>query len=188
MQETIQFITEKHKNQWRKKCQLPYIFHPLSVYKNLINLGISNPVILKSALLHDVLEDTDTTYEELKAIYGTEIAEIVLELTSDDKVYTFDGIIDRDKKAEYLISKMNNMSDEAFIIKLADRQDNIVDILVSEFSDKKWQEKYYYETRKIMMGAKWEHKHYNPICTILISNIFRILDEYKLKTGMKLVF
>jgi guanosine-3',5'-bis(diphosphate) 3'-pyrophosphohydrolase len=83
---TVLFAAEKHKNQRRKDAEaLPYINHPLTVANILANEGgIADPVVLFAALLHDTLEDTATTYEELEAEFGAGIAEVVREV-SDDK-------------------------------------------------------------------------------------------------------
>ncbi len=75
--------------------------------------------IVDIALLHDTLEDTETTYEELKANFGQEIADDVKALTNPANLSA------TGKKAEYLLNKMKKMSPDVLLIKLADRLDNI---------------------------------------------------------------
>ena len=69
------YAQEKHKNQLRKSGEL-YIIHPLNVAYILADLGLDTETIC-AALLHDVVEDTDATYQDIKSNFGEEIAQIV---------------------------------------------------------------------------------------------------------------
>jgi len=82
----IIFATEKHKGQERKSTGLPYITHPIIVSHLLEKFKSSkNKDILKTAaLLHDTLEDTNTSFQEISTNFSPMIAGIVLELTSDE--------------------------------------------------------------------------------------------------------
>ena len=77
------FAQEKHKNQRRKNGK-PYITHPLNVLDKIIKYKKSHNIdtLIISALLHDTLEDTNTTYYELVNNFGQEVASLVLELTT----------------------------------------------------------------------------------------------------------
>src|SRR5579863_6095940 len=79
------FAAHKHRDQRRKGAEAsPYINHPIAVANVLANEAhIIEPVVLAAALLHDTIEDTDTTVDELVAEFGSEIAGIVLEVTDD---------------------------------------------------------------------------------------------------------
>ena len=79
------FAAHKHRDQRRKGADAsPYINHPIAVANVLANeAGITDPTVLAAALLHDTIEDTDTTLEELEAAFGPKIAAIVLEVTDD---------------------------------------------------------------------------------------------------------
>lgn len=134
------FATEKHKGQTRKFSGKPYVVHPIRVANSLKEFT-SNETIIAAALLHDTLEDTKTTFEELKTEFGDKVAVLVRELTSlkDD--------IKRLGKAEMLSQKMMKMSNEALLVKLADRLDNVTDA-----GDAKFKEKYRTETRIILQN------------------------------------
>tara|TARA_R110000868_G_scaffold178700_4_gene418524 strand:+ start:7315 stop:7560 length:246 start_codon:yes stop_codon:yes gene_type:complete len=74
-QTALKFIAEKHKGQQRYNGN-PFIIHPIRVSQE-----VSGDIEKTCALLHDIIEDTDTTYEELVGIFGEEIALVVEILT-----------------------------------------------------------------------------------------------------------
>lgn len=121
--EVIEFATERHRGQFRSDGQ-EYITHPLRVsdivskYKPSQNANI----LRAGAILHDVLEDTYTSYRELQDRFGEVIASLVMEVTSSTFMPKLVG------KQIYLAHKMQYMSSYALIIKLADRLDNISDL------------------------------------------------------------
>lgn len=80
----LSFAAFKHSSQRRKNGDIPYINHPLEVVKILGDAGMTDFDVLSAAVLHDTVEDTDTTVEELQKEFGNNIANIVLEC-SDDK-------------------------------------------------------------------------------------------------------
>jgi hypothetical protein len=141
--EALQYATQAHAGQTRAGG-LPYITHPMSVansieqYKKSHNLD----AIISAALLHDTVEDTTTTHEDLEALFGGLVASLVQELTSDKEKIAQMG------KAEYLAQKMAKMSSYALVIKLADRLDNVQDIATAKTPE--WRAKYRAETEKIL--------------------------------------
>ena len=121
--QVLEFATERHKGQTRSDGS-PYISHPIRVSDIVAKYKpSSNANILKAgALLHDVLEDTYTSYRELKDKFGLVVASLVMEVTSSDFVSKMVG------KQVYLSHKMQYMSSYALVIKLADRLDNLCDM------------------------------------------------------------
>lgn len=121
--EVLKFAIERHKGQLRSDGQ-EYITHPIRVGELVTKFKPSqNANILKAgALLHDVLEDTYTSYRELKDRFGEVVASLVMEVTSSTFMPKLVG------KQIYLAHKMQYMSSYALIIKLADRLDNISDL------------------------------------------------------------
>lgn len=123
VEEVLAFATEKHKGQVRDDGR-EYITHPIRVsmlvreYKPSWNSNI----LQAGALLHDVLEDTYTSYKELCDKFGDIVASLVLEVTSAKFMPTLVG------KRYYLAHKMRYMSNYALVIKLADRLDNLSDM------------------------------------------------------------
>lgn len=119
----ITFSAEKHKYQRRKGFnQVPYINHPLKVCKLLSDCGEENETLLIAAILHDVVEDTDTTAEELTKEFGEDICKLVLEV-SDDKEKS------KSERKEYQITHAPMLSQNARKLKIADKICNIRDII-----------------------------------------------------------
>jgi len=79
------FAAHKHRDQRRKGAEAsPYINHPIAVANVLANeAGITDPTVLAAALLHDTIEDTDTTSKGLETVFGQETAATVIEVTDD---------------------------------------------------------------------------------------------------------
>lgn len=121
--EVLAFARERHKGQFRNDGT-EYINHPIRVSDIVAKYKpSSNANILKAgSLLHDVLEDTYTSYRELKDRFGLVVASLVMEVTSSDFVSKMVG------KQVYLAHKMQYMSSYALVIKLADRLDNLNDV------------------------------------------------------------
>lgn len=117
------FAAEKHKYQRRKGYnQVPYINHPLKVAEILIDTNEQDPLILIAAILHDVIEDTDATKEELIQRFGIEVAEYVEELTDDKNLPIA-------IRKELQIKGAAGLSSGAKKIKIADKICNIEDIV-----------------------------------------------------------
>jgi len=134
------YAGEKHKGQVRKFEGTDYIAHPSRVAVMVGQITRSKKLIT-AAYLHDTLEDTDATFDEISNEFGKDIANIVDELTSVKEDIIKYG------KAKYLANKMINMSDEALTIKLCDRFDNVFGL---ELGTKKFKDKYTAETLYIL--------------------------------------
>jgi len=82
----LEFAAERHRNQRRKDADgSPYINHPIAVASVLATEAtVTDEATLLAALLHDTVEDTGTTLQELQQLFGTEVAALVGEM-SDDK-------------------------------------------------------------------------------------------------------
>lgn len=133
---------EKHGGDKRKYDEKKdYYSHPQGVAKRLQQFKSykHNQEVIAAAYLHDILEETNMKYKELKSLFNEQIADLVKELTSDSSKYSNTG--DESKylaKAKYLTDKINNMSEDARVIKLADRTDNVSDLSAApqSFSDR----------------------------------------------------
>jgi len=123
----IEYATEKHKNQKRKYINLPYIIHPLTVME-IIRGTVENHTeeMLCAAVLHDVVEDTDTTIIDIKNNFGEDVAEYVYYLTDISK--PSDG--NRKIRKELDRQHIAKAGYEAQTIKLADLIDNSASILL----------------------------------------------------------
>lgn len=116
------FAAERHINQRRKGTRAaPYINHPIAVAACLADAGVTDPDILAAALLHDTVEDTDTTLDELERLFGGRVASIVAEVT-DDKT------LPKAERKLLQILTASKKSTEAKQVKLADKICNLRDL------------------------------------------------------------
>jgi len=131
--EAINFAFQKYGSLKRKSADVPFVVHPIRVVMVLRAVGFSefkNKDLILAALFHDLLEDTDLTFEELKTEFGTEVASIVKELSKPENI----------SKEEWL-KAFDTSSKEAKLIKMADRIDNLMDMKSIEWTVEK-QKKY----------------------------------------------
>ncbi|SAK48027.1 metal dependent phosphohydrolase [Caballeronia fortuita] len=134
----IAFAADKHRDQRRKDANAsPYINHPIALANVLANEGgIDDERVLIAAILHDTIEDTDTTYDELEQCFGEEIARIVVEVTDDKS-------LPKEERKRAQIEHAAHISHRAKLVKLADKICNLRDILVtppSTWSDERKRE------------------------------------------------
>jgi len=117
------FAAEKHKNQSRKNAGgTPYINHPLAVAELLAREGgVVDISVLVAAVLHDTIEDTETTSDELKNLFGPEVAEVVAEVT-DDKSRP------KAERKRLQVEHAARLSTRAKLVKLADKICNVRDV------------------------------------------------------------
>jgi guanosine-3',5'-bis(diphosphate) 3'-pyrophosphohydrolase len=119
----LAFSAEKHTKQRRKDIEeSPYINHPIALANILAQRWVIDENVLCAAILHDTLEDTETTANELRKHFGEKITSIVLEVT-DDK--SLEKSVRKQKQVEHAAS----ISYEAKLVKLADKIANITDII-----------------------------------------------------------
>jgi len=118
------FAARRHHGQFRKGSEPePYIVHPLEVAHLLAGVGgVQDPDLLIAALLHDTIEDTDTTEEEITELFGERVAKIVLEVTDDKS-------LPKAARKELQVEHAPHISDEAKQLKMCDKISNIGDIL-----------------------------------------------------------
>lgn len=120
----LHFAAGKHRNQRRKdKKKTPYINHPIEVCYLLADVGaVSDPVILMAAILHDTVEDTSTKPEEVCELFGSEVSNLVKEVTDDRRLPRF-------VRKQLQVEHAATISDSAKQIKLADKISNMRDLL-----------------------------------------------------------
>lgn len=119
----LAFAAHKHRDQRRKDVAAsPYINHPIALADVLVNEGgVGELEVLCAALLHDTIEDTDTTREELVRAFGERIAAVVAEVT-DDKTLA------KAARKEAQVTHAAHISREAKLVKLADKICNLRDV------------------------------------------------------------
>ena len=122
----IDFAAAKHRNQRRKDEEAsPYINHPIALTRVLkVEAGVSDIGVLSAALLHDTIEDTETTPEELEREFGHRVASIVAEVTDDKSLL-------KSERKRLQVEHAATISREAKLVKLADKICNLRDMQTS---------------------------------------------------------
>jgi guanosine-3',5'-bis(diphosphate) 3'-pyrophosphohydrolase len=119
----LEFASRKHSAQRRKDAEAsPYINHPIALVSILaVEAGVDDPDVLCAALLHDTIEDTDTTRDELVEQFGSSIADIVVEVTDDKK-------LPKQLRKQLQIEHAPALSRGAGLVKFADKIANLRDV------------------------------------------------------------
>jgi (p)ppGpp synthase/HD superfamily hydrolase len=122
----IEFASRKHSTQRRKDEEAsPYINHPIAVTHLLADTGgVTDLVTLMAAVLHDTIEDTETTPTELDEHFGQTVRKVVEEMT-DDKT------LDKPVRKQLQIENAPRLSRRAKAVKLADKIANVRDVMES---------------------------------------------------------
>lgn len=150
----LSFAADKHRRQRRKDPEAtPYINHPVALANVLVNEGgVSDPVTVCGALLHDTIEDTETRYEELVGHFGQEIADLVMEVTDDKS-------LPKAERKRLQIEHAAHISTRARLIKLADKISNLRDIIENPPAD--WslqrQQEYFDWARQVVDRLRGTH-------------------------------
>ena len=117
-------VFEYHGEQLRKFSNELYVNHCLRVAA-LVGDYTDDDELVAAALLHDIIEDTLLTFRELEKQFGSKITSLVRELTTEPSELVKVG------KRIYIANKFNIFSNEALIIKILDRLDNLTDLINS---------------------------------------------------------
>ncbi len=153
--EATRFAAHKHKDQRRKDhAASPYIVHPIAAAELLIEAGITDEATIITAILHDTIEDTETTVEELTVQFGEEVGKLVEEVTVIDT-----GIKKVDKQRE--IDDASSLSTKAALVRTADKICNMRDVLSD--TPKGWNEKrrnyYFIWAQKVLHAANSQNSY-----------------------------
>lgn len=132
LEKAHRLMIRAHGKQVRKTDGSPYVAHPMMVAKKLARLNFPDEVIA-AAMIHDVLEDTDITEQQLRQELGNEVVDIILPLSEDKKLDW------EDRKKKY-ISDVKNASIATKAVSIADKIHNLESVI---------------ETHKTMGPAIW---------------------------------
>jgi len=164
--QALVFATEHHQHQHRKGTKIPYMAHLLNVCKLLAENDCSDE-ILAAALLHDVVEDTDVTIEEVEEKFGLQVAELVRGATELDKLEK--KAIEKEsswqERKEHTIHFLEHeATTDQLLVSAADKLDNLRSIaydharigeaLWKRFNATKDQQAWYYGAVASILQAK----------------------------------
>jgi guanosine-3',5'-bis(diphosphate) 3'-pyrophosphohydrolase len=121
--DAVAFAADKHRHQRRKGADAsPYINHPIEVADRLANVaGVTELAVLQAAILHDTIEDTETTADELEARFGPVVRGLVEEVTDDQTK-------PREVRKRLQIEMAPGLSAGARLIKISDKLANLLDM------------------------------------------------------------
>jgi guanosine-3',5'-bis(diphosphate) 3'-pyrophosphohydrolase len=122
-QQAISFAAAKHRDQKVPGSGLPYVVHLSNVAMEILIAAAHTPhfnlpLAIQAALLHDTIEDTDTTFEELVRHFGAPVAEAVLALTKNSE-------LPKELQMGDSLSRIIKMPKEIWAVKMADRITNL---------------------------------------------------------------
>jgi len=164
------FAAQKHVNQKRKGAAgEPYINHPIEVAQ-LVSTALTEPDtnLVMAALLHDTIEDTRTTGEELIQRFGSDVADLVAELTDDKS-------LPQAERKRLQVEHAPKLSVRAQVIKLADKISNLRGILSSPPPDWDYErKKQYFEWGKQVVDGLTAP---NPILKAEFERTYQRFDE-----------
>lgn len=156
----LAFAAHKHRDQRRKDPSAsPYINHPIALVDILVNEGgINQFEVLCGAILHDTVEDTETTEKELREAFGEDISRIVMEVTDDKS-------LEKHERKRAQVKHSPHLSTEAKAVKLADKISNLRDVEHSPPSD--WplerRQQYFDWAKEVIDGLRREHPELEAI-------------------------
>lgn len=122
-QTAIKFAADKHKEQKVPGTELPYVVHLSNAAMEIFMAAIHTPdfnlnLAIPTALLHDAIEDTNTTADEIEALFGTTVTESVLALTKNKN-------LPNDQSMSDSLERIKQQPKEVWAVKLADRITNL---------------------------------------------------------------
>ena len=116
--DAIEFAARAHRGQCRKGTKIPYIVHPLAVAKILIDAGCPEDVVV-AGILHDTVEDTPLSLDEIRHAFGTAVARIVEGASEPDKSKPWE-----ERKA-HTIESLKTASEAVLLVSCADKIENL---------------------------------------------------------------
>ena len=116
--DAIEYAARAHREHYRKGTKIPYIIHPISVAKILIEYDCAEELIV-AGILHDTVEDTDVTLENIRQSFGDKVASLVKAASEPDKSDTWEN------RKRHTIESLKTASMDVLLLTCADKLDNI---------------------------------------------------------------
>jgi GTP diphosphokinase / guanosine-3',5'-bis(diphosphate) 3'-diphosphatase len=170
----LHFAADKHRDQRRKDIEAsPYINHLIEVAELLARVGdVQDLVTLQAAILHDTLEDTKTTVEELDAAFGADVRHVVEEVTDDKR-------LPKVERKRLQIEHAPHVSSRAKLVKLADKISNVR--AVTQTPPANWpltrRQEYLDWTEKVVAGLRGCNPQLEKLYDELLSQGRRVLQS-----------
>ncbi len=153
----LRFADDAHSGQFRKGSRIPYLIHPLNVARILLDHGCSDELAV-AALLHDTVEDTPVTIEEIRTVFGDTVARLVEFATEPDGLWTWE------RRKQHTLDLLGSGETTALLLSIADKLDNIRSIRhdLERCGERAWerfkrprtQQRWYYESLRLIFDAR----------------------------------
>ena len=172
---TYRFAAEAHKGQLVPGTDLPYLMHlsfvTMEVIAALAVEQVDHPdLAVQCALLHDTIEDTDVTYDDVRDMFGTDVADGVLALSQDATIAALEPKAERKLlQLEDSVQRIKQQPKEIWMVKLADRITNL------QPPPSHWNEE---KIARYKEGAKLIHKELAPASVYLGQRLRMKIDGY----------
>lgn len=175
----IAYATEKHSGTYRKGRMIPYIFHPLEA-ANITATLTSDPEVIAASVLHDTIEDTDATYDDILDKFGQRVADYVMSET-EDKMRGLPAEQSWKARKQATIDHLKNETDiNVKILVLSDKLSNLRQLYIdyNEVGEELWQ--------RFHQHDPWQHKwYYTELCDCFKElSCFPAYDEYCWRLSM----
>ncbi len=179
VQRAINFANIKHNSQLRKGTENLYSVHPISVGVLLLNSTKEIDTIC-AGILHDTLEDTETTEQEIEEEFGKDVLKYVKEASETDKSLSWE------ERKIATIEKMGSISKQGLLVTLADKTHNLSSI-VDDLNRCDNKSKYWSKFNRGYEQQKWYYfelfKTFNKLCRgiendFLYDYLEVLLEEY----------
>lgn len=145
----IEFTAKAHNGQYRRGTKIPYIIHPLGVAKILIENSCSDEIVV-AGILHDTVEDTSISLEDIRKIFGEKVANLVEGSSAPDMSDTWES------RKQHTIDLIKTAPMDLLMVECADKLDNIKSIredyrkhgeaIWQRFNRPKDKQKWYYQS------------------------------------------
>lgn len=116
--DAIEYAARAHREHYRKGTRIPYIIHPISVAKVLIEYDCAEDIIV-AGILHDAVEDTEVTLEEIRSSFGEKVAALVAAVSEPDKSDTWEN------RKRHTLEQLRTAPMDVLLLSCADKLDNI---------------------------------------------------------------
>jgi (p)ppGpp synthase/HD superfamily hydrolase len=159
IEKALQVASRAHEGQYRKTTDIPYISHPAAVGMMLMRDGYDDETVA-AGILHDTVEDTQVTLDEIKALFGERVAGIVEGCSEPEKALSWE------ERKEHTIEFLKTAPEEVRVVSCADKLHNIRSISdsYSKIGDAAWdrfnrgkeQQEWYYRSLVTSLGSQSE--------------------------------
>jgi len=174
--EAIVFAAKAHSGQYRKGTVIPYIYHPLAVARLLIENHCSEEIVI-TGLLHDTIEDTTVTFEQIAEKFGQAVAEMVQLLTDPPDLSTWLA------RKKHILETLSHAPQAVLLVALADKLDNLRAIgkdqpqVWQRFKADKEQIRWYYKSLADLFLSRSELLAGKPFFEEFIETVRQVFPE-----------